>query len=147
MPVTSRTYSGEADYSLLRRFLMENYRLGGSPEYGTVGDLDWWRFTEDNAANVMNSTRLWLDESGQVVGFAWPGEGEKPLDIFTLPQYRQLEAEMLAYSEQYLKNLVGDSSVTFNIMNYIGDMSRNSLLEQTGYSRTSDFIYYWIYDL
>ncbi|MBN9387974.1 MAG: N-acetyltransferase [Chloroflexi bacterium] len=147
MPLTSRPYSGEADYGLLRQFLMENYRLGGSPDYGTVGDLDWWRFTEDDSATVMNSTRLWLDETGQVVAFAWPGEGEKPLDLFALPRYKALETELLAYSESYLLGKGGESPSSISIMSYTGDAARNTLLEKSGYSRTDDFIFYWVYDL
>lgn len=147
MPLTSRPYSGEADYGLLRQFLMESYRLGGSPDYGTVGDLDWWRFTEDDPAAVMNSVRIWLDETGQVAGFAWPGEGEKPFDIFTLPAYKALEGEMLAYCEKYLREKAGERPTTFSIMSYAGDTARNALLEDSGYSRTEDFIFYWVYDL
>lgn len=147
MSLTSRPYSGEADYGLLRQFLMENYRLGGSPDYGTLGDLDWWRFTEDSSDTVMDSTRLWLDETGQVVGFAWPGEGDKPLDIFTLPAYKSLEAEMLPYSENYLLEKSAEPETSINIMSYTSDFDRNTLLEKSGYTRTGDFIFYWVFDL
>lgn len=147
MPYTSRPYTGEADYEILRKFLVKNYELGGSPDYGTIGDLDWWRYTEDDPAMVLNSTRIWLDENGEVAGFAWPGEGEKPLDIFVFPQHKTLEAEMLAYSEGYLRNLAEDNSVSYNIMSYTRDASRNATLELSGYTRTGDFIFYWVYDL
>jgi predicted N-acetyltransferase YhbS len=147
MLTTSRPYTGEADYALLRDFLITNFAMSGPPDYGTLGDLDWWRFTEDDPVAVMKPVRLWLDRTGRVVGFVWPGSDGEHFDMFSLPDYRHLESEMLAYSENYLKTTAGDTPVTVEVFCYNGDMPRTSLLEQAGFARTDDFVHYWLYDL
>lgn len=68
--ITSRGYAGEADYKVIRTMLVESFALTGPPDYATVGDLDWWRFTYDDPDSV-EAMRLWLDGI-RVVGVAWP---------------------------------------------------------------------------
>jgi mycothiol synthase len=82
-----------------------------------------------------------------VVGFAWPGADGEHFDMFSLPDYRSLEREMLAYSMNYLKTVAGDAPVTVEVFCYNGDTPRTSLLEQAGFTRTDDFVHYWLYDL
>ncbi len=63
MPITSRPYRDEGDYARMWALLNDLYRLAGPAVYCTVGDLDWWRATDDDPAAVAR-TRLWTDDTG-----------------------------------------------------------------------------------
>ncbi len=132
MPVTSRPYRDEGDYARMRALLVDLYRLAGPAVYCTVGDLDWWRATDDDPAAVAR-TRLWTDDTGAVVGLAWPG-GEQ-VDLIAHPRHRALEGAMLAWAER--RRLDGAASpVALTAWAFDGsDTGRQALLRDRGYAR------------
>lgn len=103
MAVTSRPYAGEEDYARMRALLTDIYATGDPPVYCTVGDLDWWRYSDDDP-EAAGLARLWFDGTGDLVGIAWPSGGSPPrggqADITSHPDYRAIEGEMLAWAEE-----------------------------------------------
>ena len=140
MAVTSRQYDSEADYARMQELLTEICGETGPPEYGTAGDLDWWRFTEDDPTEIA-SARLWL-EGERLVGFAWPVEGQ--LDLFVLPTYHVLLEEMIAWAEEGVREAVDDGgrATDLNVWAYATDRERIATLTRLGYRRTDSGLVY-----
>jgi mycothiol synthase len=140
MAVTSRRYEGEADYARMQGLLTEICAETGPPEYGTVGDLDWWRFTEDDPAAI-EAARLWFDGE-RLVGFAWPGNGQ--LDLFVLPDYQTLLEEMITWAEcETREAAAGDGEDTsLNVWAHTTDSERIATLARLGYRRTGSGLVY-----
>lgn len=135
----------EADYARMRALLVATYREGGEPVYCTVGDLDWWRFTSSDPDAIRHAA-LWMDDDGQVVGWAWP-QGNQ-VDMVSHPQHRNVEDEMLAWAEQRVhEQAAADQRVCLRIWSDTGDVARNALLQQRGYQRADEFFVYHSYAL
>ena len=60
-PSTSAPYNNEADYADMRRLLIDALGRAGPPVYATVGDIDWWRVSDDDP-NSVNTIQLWFDD-------------------------------------------------------------------------------------
>ena len=139
MPVTSRPYRDEADYTLMRALLVDLYRQDGPAVYCTVGDLDWWRAIDDDPEAV-GQARLWTDEAGAVVGFAWPG-GEQ-VDLIVHPRHRALEGAMLAWAERRRRaGATGPVALTAWAFDR-SDTGRQALLRDRGYARADRSLNY-----
>jgi ribosomal protein S18 acetylase RimI-like enzyme len=134
MSVTARGYAGEDDYGMIRQLLEEMYRLSGPPDYATVGDIDWWRATDEDP-DAIRSSRLWFDDSGTLVGFAWLS-GDT-VDLFSLPAYRYIENEMLDWAETRITGASEPSDDDYlNIFAFSNDESRRDILRRKGYERS-----------
>ncbi len=48
MAISSRPYAGEEDYERIRSLTTRAFARGGLGTWCTVGDLGWWRFTDEN---------------------------------------------------------------------------------------------------
>ncbi len=133
MKLSSRPFHDEQDYAAMRTLAVDIYALAGPPVYATVGDLDWWRSTEDDP-DAISTARLWWD-AGRLVGVAWPADDQ--VDLLTHPRYRMLEDEMLAWAEQRRGAAARDpeQQVTLKAWGYDRDAARNDLLERRGYQR------------
>jgi mycothiol synthase len=145
MTIISRPYMDENDYTRMRALLIAGYALGGPAFDCTIGDLDWWRSTSDDPDAVAQA-RLWLDDR-DVVGFIWPGKGQ--VDIISHPRHRALEADMLGWAEQRLREeRAGEAEpAKMRAWGFTGDAARNDLLQRHGYQRTDDFLCYHSYAL
>ncbi|HEX2915407.1 MAG TPA: GNAT family N-acetyltransferase [Chloroflexia bacterium] len=140
--ISHRPFQHESDYDLMRELVRQAFALEGPPDYATVGDLDWWRFTEEDPDKAIQRAELWLNQAGEAVGFVWPNESQA--DMVSHPDYRKVEAEMLAWCEQWRReNTPADVNEIVNtIYSYERDSARNTLLEQSGYTRTQDYTSY-----
>ena len=137
-------YAGEADYARMRKLLFATYRDGGEPVYCTVGDLDWWRFTNGDP-DAVRDVALW-SQGDDVVGWAWP-QGNQ-VDMVSHPQQRAVEDAMLAWAEDRLREQVtGDEPAKIRVWSDVGDAARNAILQQRGYQRTDEFFVYHSYAL
>jgi len=58
MAVTSRLYAGEDDYARMRQLVAEIEALEGPLVYGHVGNLDWWRFTDEDTHALASHTAV-----------------------------------------------------------------------------------------
>jgi ribosomal protein S18 acetylase RimI-like enzyme len=128
----TRAYATDDDYARMRRLVIDVYARGGPPVYFTLGDLDWWRATDDDP-DAITAVRLWEDETGDLLGFAWPGAEQ--IDLVTHPAHRALEAEMLAWAEQRSRDPrpVGDAPRQFIAWAADADAPRTTLLRGAGY--------------
>ncbi len=141
MPVTSRPYAGEEDYAQMRALLTTIYTEGGPPVYGSVGDLEWWRATDEDPAAVQRA-QLWLDGQGKLLGFVWPSEGQ--IELLIHPHWRELEDDLLAWAEQqrWATRPLGSQYIPLTAWAYEQDAARNAILQSRGYERTDSFVVY-----
>lgn len=118
----------------MRQFLLDSYVAQGSNFYIFAADLEWWIAGEDNPDAIYNS-RLWFDDADNLIGFAWPGEGE--VDLQSHPEHRDVERDMLAWAEEERRQVVdGGSPSTLSVWCYEQDQARYHLLQQRNYHRT-----------
>jgi len=96
MASQSRPYRDEGDYRRLRDLLIETHSMSVPPLNRHVGDLDWWLFR--NGFDRIAGSRVWEDESGKLIGLAWPDGDE--VNLFVHPERREMEAEMIRWAEQ-----------------------------------------------
>lgn len=140
--ITSRQYTSEADYAMMRQLLIEIYPLNGGKAYCSVGELDWWRGTADDPYAAALS-RLWL-HGDQVVGIAWPRRDE--VDLMVHPNYKPIEDEMLAWAEQRRVAEAGEP-LTLTAWVFESDTARIDAMQRRGYQRGSRFLFYHLRDL
>ena len=138
---TARAYRDEADYALLRRFLVRLFADGGFPVQCTIGDLDWWRCQSDDPDQEIATAHLWFTSSGDLAGFAWPVEDE--VDIFAHPTHKDLEDTMIAWAEERrLRQQTDGAAVTFQVQTFDSDTARQAILKQRGYAYERPLIVY-----
>mgnify|MGYP001278282860 CR=1 FL=1 len=139
MPYSSRNYQSEADYELLRQFLIQTLPLTTPPLNLTIGDLDWWR-AKANDPDVMSKVKLWFDDLGTLIAFAWPGDAQ--VDLMIRPNHRKLERTILPeLEEEFRQSLTAESEKrAFHYWSYEQDAVRNTMLTDLGYQRTDDFL-------
>jgi ribosomal protein S18 acetylase RimI-like enzyme len=144
MSTEERFYGGEADYARMRSMLVESFALSGPPDYVTIGDLDWWRFTDDDP-DALRAARLWIVEDA-VVGFAWPVGGA--VDLLAHPRHRRLEGEMLAWAESQVASQL-PSVAAVNVFAYKSDRLRIDALRRHGYELASGglTLHYYLMDV
>ncbi len=137
---TSRPYASEDDYALIRALLIDVYTIGGPPVGCSVGDLDWWRYTDEDPS-VMAQVGLWF-AGGDLAGFAWPS-GDQVAAIVH-PRHRALADELLAWAERRRRDerADGEEPVTFTAWAFDGDRERVAILEHRGYARGDRFYHY-----
>ena len=138
MSVTSRPLRDEDDYQAVRLLLQRIYALDGPPDNGTVGDLDWWRATEDDPAAIHNA-QIWFNAGGEAVGFAWPNGNR--LDHLSHPNHRELEPEMVAWAEEQIRA----SSEHAAMSAFANDSHgwRQEQLQSLGFKRGDIAFRYW----
>jgi predicted N-acetyltransferase YhbS len=144
--ITHRTASGEADFWLVRRFLLDAWALA---PLGHVWDVRRW-----DGAYYHNAQPGWRahwrggaavglwEASGaagagaRLVGAVHPeGAGEAWLHVH--PACRWLEAEMLEWAEANLANPGADGSPRVSVFASDGDRERQELLGRRGYEKTA----------
>jgi mycothiol synthase len=137
---TSRPYGNEDDYTLIRALLVAMYAIGGPPVGCSVGDLDWWRYTDEDPC-AMAGVRLWF-AGDDLAGFAWPGGDQ--VDVIVHPRHHALADELLAWAEQRRRDERADGGgpVTFTAWAFDGDRERVAILERRGYARGDRFYHY-----
>ncbi|HEY8598189.1 MAG TPA: GNAT family N-acetyltransferase, partial [Thermomicrobiales bacterium] len=131
----TRPFATEADYAQLRRLLVASVAEGYEAHYCTIGDLDWWRYTDNDPAGIA-VTQLWFTADGTLVGCAWPVGAE--VILLSHPRYRAVEGEMLAWAEARRREraAIEGAPLTLSINGYDGDATRLALLRESGYRRS-----------
>lgn len=138
MPITARQLRDEEDYQAVRAMLQRIHAADGQPDYCTIGDLDWWRYTNEDP-DAIRRARLWLDDRGVVVGFAWPS-GDR-LDHVIDPGHRDLEPEMVTWAEGQIR-ASGEYTAMTAFAND-GDTERQVQLQALGFARAGEASRYW----
>lgn len=138
----SRPYDGETDYEQMRELLIESFAAAGPPDYCSIGELDWLRFTTGDTADAATGAQLWFTAAGKLAGFAWPGQGQVELSVRPGQQYtHELEADMLAWAEDEQRAREGQP-LTLTTWAYEGDQERAAVLRDRGYTRTPEALVY-----
>ncbi len=136
MAIVSRSYAGEEDYARMRHFLVAIQPFVGTQVYATVGELDWWRWTADDAEAIRHA-RLWFDERDGLVGIAWPAQEQ--VDVVVHPNYRGLDEAMLAWSEEHRRG--NATGTTMAAWAYESDTARQEVLRRRGYQPTDQTLH------
>jgi mycothiol synthase len=138
----SRPYGGEADYEQMRELLLESFAIAGPPDYCSVGELDWLRYTTGDTADAATGAQLWFTAAGRLAGFAWPGQGQVELSVRPGQQYtHKLEDDMLAWAEDE-QRARGGNPLTLTAWAYEDDRERAAVLRDRGYTRTTTALVY-----
>ncbi len=131
MAIISRRFWSESDYERIRRFLVAIQPLVGTRIYCTIGELDWWRFTENHPDISMSLAQLW-DKGGEVAAFAWPSD---ELIAIVLPDYAFLQDQVVGWCAKNHWRRVTTSSADTPLA-YASDHARqDSLLCRKGAAR------------
>lgn len=139
MAITVRDYQGEDDYARLRELLVQSYAIGGAPVYGTVGDLDWWRFTKDDPEAITTS-RLWLDEQGAAIGFGWLSDNR--VEVMVHPHRHEIEESIFEWAEEERNDDAPGEQLSLLACADVTDEIRNEIFTRRGYKRQdSHYIY------
>ena len=127
----------------MRRLLTEIVASGGGAHYCTVGDLDWWRYSPGANPDPALQAQLWFAPDGTLIGIAWPAGTQ--VDLMAHPQYRTVEAEMLAWAESRWREMRSAkvASLKLTAWSYDGDAARIALLREHDYERTDTILRYW----
>jgi ribosomal protein S18 acetylase RimI-like enzyme len=134
LQIRSRPYAGEDDYARLRALLVALEALDGPLVYCHLGDLDWWRFTEEDPAAAVDRARLWF-AGDELVAFGWPSASG--VDIGAHPAHQAVEDEILAWAEER-RGAAAPAGEPAQLMawSFEHHAARNALLRARGYVRT-----------
>lgn len=140
MASKSRPYRNEGDYRRLRDLVIETHSTSVPPLNRHVGDLDWWLFR--NGFDRIASSRVWEDESGKLIGLAWPNGDE--VDLFVHSERREIEAAMIAWAEQRRADARLADADPWRLCAWAtaGDRPREEILLRRGYDREAYFLRY-----
>lgn len=137
--IQMRSYQSEEDFLLMQNLIRENYIHSDRQLYPSPSDLDYWRYIYDESPDGVQGAKLWHDDNGQILAFAWMNEDA--VDFVCHYQHKALQNEIIEWSEQErLKN------VSENIVNcfYVFDCDSEGefIAERKGYRRSEIFNYY-----
>ncbi|HLJ35403.1 MAG TPA: GNAT family N-acetyltransferase [Ktedonobacteraceae bacterium] len=90
MQITSRLFHGEQDLDALKQFVIAIRTLDPLHCYWHVGDLIWGMY-QNTIFDPYQNIRLWQDEMGMLLGFAWFDESRTAFSttLLILPQQSQ----------------------------------------------------------
>ena len=140
--VTARAYRDDADFWRIRQLCLDTYRI---TPVGWNWEIRRWEGQRFHDADPAPDPcwpawiRLWETAEGRLVGVAHPegrlGEGFLQLQ----PDFRHLEAEMVAWCEEHLAAPVesGGRRLRFYVHDY--DTPRRRLLAERGWAESSEW--------
>ncbi len=138
METKPQLLQNDDDYEAVRILLQRTYAADGSPDYCSVGDLDWWR-SIDSDPDAIRRARIWFDESGSVIGFAWPNDDS--LDHVSHPKHRDLEPEMIRWALDVCRASGKYTSMT--TFAFESHTWRQEQLSGLGFERREPTLRYW----
>ena len=136
-PVTARPVRGEADFWRVRELLIRTVPLAPAGFNWDVRRWDGKYFYDPRGAwspEWAAKVCLWESADGELVAAAHPeGAGDAYLEVH--PDYRHLEAEMLAWAEAHLAAPGSDGRRQLTTFVFEHDALRQRLLAERGYER------------
>lgn len=138
--IRMRTAEGEEDFWLLRGFLEDTWPLAEPFFNWEVRRLDGAYFHNEKPGwrarwSGGRDLALWQKSDGQLVGAVHP-ESMGQAWLQTHPDYRWLEGDMLDWAEANLVHPDKEGHSCLKVFTWEHDESRQSLLRQSGYTRT-----------
>ena len=139
--VASRAYDGDADFERIWRLCRDTYPITPVGWNWEIRRWEGQRYHDPDPAPDPRWTawiRLWETGDGRLVGVAHPEGrlGEAFLQLH--PDYRHLEAEMVAWAEEHLAEEVGEGGRRLRIYVHDYDAPRRRLLRERGYTETAE---------
>lgn len=131
--IAHRPYRGEADYAQMLRLHRDIYCVVRGPICCTAGELEWWRFQENDPDAEIASAHLWERSDGRLVAYAWPGPTYTNLIVH--PNDRELLEPILVWSEERMQSHV-DQLAELTTEAVESDTEHVGILRQRGYART-----------
>lgn len=135
--ITSRPMQSDEDFWRVRNFLIATYPITPLGFNWDVRRWDGSRFHDEQPAwenRFQGKVQLWETGEGQLVAVAnREGEGDAHLQMH--PDFRHLEAEMIAWAEAHLANCNPEGKQQLEIFVFDYDQQRQHLLERLGYSK------------
>jgi mycothiol synthase len=106
MRLTSRFYETERDLQKMQDLLMEARLRTDDWRYMHIGEMTFRFFMMFCHLKPQEHIRLWYDDEGELVGYAFLGE-DPYFDWQVLPEYEWsgIETEAIAWAETYLAEL------------------------------------------
>jgi ribosomal protein S18 acetylase RimI-like enzyme len=106
MRLTSRFYETERDLQKMQGLLMEARMRTDDWRYMHIGEMTFRFFMVFCHLNPQDHIRLWYDDGGELVGYAFLGE-DPYFDWQVLPEYEWsgIETEAITWAETYLAKL------------------------------------------
>ncbi len=141
-PATNRPYRDERDFWRVRELLLETYPLAPPDFNWEVRRWDGARFHGDPPAwdpYWDGRVQLWETAGGRLVGAVNPdGAGNACLQIH--PDYRHLEAEMVAWAGEHIRTAPTDGTrPRTDVFVYEHDTWRLHVLQEQGYTRFDEW--------
>jgi ribosomal protein S18 acetylase RimI-like enzyme len=139
--ITSRLYQSD-DYEKVRKFLQTSYSMTGCLHNWPLRRWDGWYFHRANLSEVDTSCFLvWENETDEIVGVIHPEyEGSAFIEIH--PDYRHIEAEMIAWAEECLPvRIDGSAERKLHFWIYEWDIQRQTLLKERGFEALPHYGY------
>lgn len=142
MELLSRPYQDEADYARMRALLIEIFAASGPPDYCGLGDLDWWRYTDD-APDAAARAHLWF-AGDALAGFAWPGRAQVDLMVHPRQHTPETLSAMLAWAEDERRARAGSDGEppSLTAWAFTRDQTMIETLRGRGYARTDEALWY-----
>lgn len=139
--IIARPFRGEEDFWRVRDLLIETYPITPTDFNWDIRRWDGQRFHNADPSldpQWQQLTHLWETEDGQLVGAVHP-EGGGGAHLQLHPDYRHIEADMVAWAEAHLAAPTEDGQrrqLLIFVFEY--DSPRRRLLAQRGYEKMPD---------
>jgi ribosomal protein S18 acetylase RimI-like enzyme len=141
MPAISRLFGGEADLEQMQalvRVLAEE----GARSYLQVGDLLWGMY-QNTIFDPYQHMRLWRDEPGDLLAFAWFDPRPGSITWYLDPRRARdtaLEEEILSWAEQHARDFapVDEPEALLHAESFADDSVRADFLARHGFAATDD---------
>ena len=136
--VRSRGYAGESDLRLLENFLVASMVARPPHTYWHLGNLLWSMFFSLQY-DPCRDVRIWEDEQGRVLGFAW-FDAPNAVDLQIAPRLRGtglLETPMLAWAAEHARAFEQSGEPRLWTSALGGDAEYTRYLTEHGFERAA----------
>ncbi|NMO22894.1 GNAT family N-acetyltransferase [Pyxidicoccus fallax] len=135
---SSRFYAGEQDLRAMTRLVSEAHAAHGPQVECTVGDIDW-RMYRNAFVRPEQNVRLWHDERGHLVGFAW-GYVNGDVDLLIHPREHAatLMPQILEWAQAWFPTRGASGERPLHVWALESNTSMTRALEQQGWRRIED---------
>ncbi len=139
--ITSRPFAGDADLHTMRRLITDDVADVSRHSYMQVGDLLWGLY-QNTVFEPREHIRLWEDEGGALLGFAW---FHPPIYVnWQLHPRRRdderLAEEMLAWGEAHRRTRLAEGEPLLQSNAFEDDAWRVGLLTRHGFARGDGYL-------
>jgi ribosomal protein S18 acetylase RimI-like enzyme len=148
MPIQSRPFSDENDLQVLKTFISSIMKQDMQRSYWHVGDLVWGIY-QNTIYDPRKNVRLWENEPGELLGFAWINAKEVIIQIaprINGSNEHDLLEQMLSWVEEHQQSSAsGGNFLSFSA--FEDDLPLKSLLLKHRYRREESHMLHMRKDL